>query len=305
MILFASGRTDILTHYPKWFINRIKEGYIDTRNPFNRKLVSRIYFNNVDIILFCSKNPIPAFKYLDELDSSLPNVPFVFHITITPYNEDIEPIAGKIKKEVIEGVKTLSKRYGKEQIFLRYDPILLNDRYTTDYHIKAFNKLINELNGYIGNIVISFIDDYKNVRNNSKFLKLKPITDKDIDYLGYHFGKIANENNINIFTCGEDRTLKEYGFIKGSCISKEYATNLLKALNKTAKFKKQTARKYMNCDCVQMVDIGEYNSCMTRCKYCYANFDETKIDLNYKEHDDNSSLLIGHIEPDDIIKERK
>ncbi len=305
MILFASGRTDILTYYPKWFINRIKEGYIDTRNPFNRKLVSRIYFDNVDIVLFCSKNPLPALQYLDELDASLPNVPLIFHITITPYNEDIEPITGKIKKEIINALKTLSKRYGKEQIFLRYDPVLLNERYTLNYHIKAFSKLIDELNGHIGNIVISFIDEYKNVRNNARYLKLKEITNEDIDNLGYHFGKISKVNNINIFTCGEERSLKEYGFIKGACISKEYALRLLKTINKEVKFKKQTARKNMPCDCVQMVDIGEYNSCLSRCRYCYANFDESKIDYSYKNHDDNSSLLVGQIEPDDIIKERK
>ena len=53
-----------------------------------------------------------------------------------------------------------------------------------------------------------------------------------------------------------------------------------------------------------MVDIGAYNSCNHRCKYCYANFAENQITNNYKKHNPNSSLLIGELEENDIIKEK-
>lgn len=53
-----------------------------------------------------------------------------------------------------------------------------------------------------------------------------------------------------------------------------------------------------------MVDIGVYNSCKHFCKYCYANFDEQAVATNFKNHNSLSSLLVGEIEPDDIIKER-
>ena len=52
MILNVSGRTDIVAFYSKWFINRYREGYVDVRNPFYPKNVSRIYFDDVDLILF-------------------------------------------------------------------------------------------------------------------------------------------------------------------------------------------------------------------------------------------------------------
>lgn len=54
-----------------------------------------------------------------------------------------------------------------------------------------------------------------------------------------------------------------------------------------------------------MVDIGVYNSCKHFCKYCYANYDENKVKVNFRNHDPNSSLLIGKIEKDDVIKVRK
>ena len=59
MILFVSGRCDIVAFFSEWFMNRYKEGFVDVRNPFNNNLVSRIYFDDVDLIYFCTKNPRP------------------------------------------------------------------------------------------------------------------------------------------------------------------------------------------------------------------------------------------------------
>lgn len=305
MVLFISGRTDILTYYSNWLIKRMRAGYVDTRNPYNPTLVSRINFSNVDIVVFCTKNPHPFIKYLDEAEVLLKNVPFIFHITMTPYNDDVEPIIGKVKKYVIEDIKYLSSRYGKDRIFLRYDPILKNNRYTIDYHIRAFTKLVSSLKDYVSNIVISFIDLYKNVLNNKNILKLEKISEEDLIKLASEFGKIAKENNINIFTCGEKMKFFKYGFINGSCLSKTYAINLMNELGKNVKFKKQSNRKNNYCECVEMVDIGAYNCCLSKCRYCYANFDEKAVNNNYLLHDEDSSLLIGHLNKDDVIKERK
>ena len=294
MILFASGRTDIPAFYSNWFINRVEAGFVDVRNPFNQKLVSRIYFSDVDLIMFCSKNPLPMINKLDTL-----NVPVLFHVTITPYSKDVEPNIPD-KRLIIEGVKKLSLVLGIDNVVVRYDPIFLSDKYNVDYHIKAFDKLCKNLNGYVNKIIVSFMDEYKNVRSNKNILKYRAFTREDYKKIGEAFSKSAMDNGMSVQTCFEDEDLTEYGFVKGECLSHELAYILT-----GKKFKSSNVRKEKKCECVQMVDIGDYNSCMHMCKYCYANYDEKAVSNNFERHDDNSSLLIGSIQRDDVIKVRK
>lgn len=294
MILFASGRTDIPAFYSNWFISRVKAGFVDVRNPFNQKLVSRIYFSDVDLIMFCSKNPLPMINKLDIL-----KVPVLFHVTITPYGKDVEPNIPD-KRLIIDGVKKLSLVLSIDNVVVRYDPIFLSDKYNVDYHIKAFDKLCKNLNGYVNKIIVSFMDEYKNVRSNKNILKYRAFTREDYKKIGEAFSKSAHDNGMSVQTCFEDEDLTEYGFVKGECLSHELAYILT-----GKKFKSSNVRKEKKCECVQMVDIGDYNSCMHMCKYCYANYDEKAVSNNFERHDDNSSLLIGSIQRDDVIKVRK
>ena len=283
MIINASGRTDIVAYYMNWFVNRWNEGYFDVRNPFNPKLVSRIFVSDVDMIVFCTKNPLPL---LDTIH--LFSVPIQLQVTITGYFKDMEPQVPD-KGEIIACVQKLSSYLGKENVCVRYDPILLNSKYDVDYHIRAFNKLCTILKGYVFKMIVSFVDDYKNVRNNhldyhepsnEEYLKLKEAFEK---------------NDMKIVSCMENKY--HIGDEKDCCISIKYA------FERTGKFFKEW--KARDCHCVNMVDVGAYNSCLHGCKYCYANFDSKKIVSNYKMHDVNSSLLIGHLNLDDQVKIRR
>jgi len=291
MILNVSGRTDIVAFYSEWFMNRYREGFVDVRNPFYNKQVSRIYFSDVDAILFCTKNPIPIVKYLKNIDK-----PIVFHVTLTPYKKDIEPNVPP-KGLVIEAIKKISSIIGSDNIYVRYDPVFINDKYGVDYHIKAFDNMCKLLSGYVKHIIISFIDDYKNVRNNKKFLKYKDLTFDDYEKIGINFYRSAGNNEMTVQTCCEDNDLSQYGFIKNECMSFNYAYKL----TGNTDYKKWKER---DCNCVSMVDIGVYNSCRHFCKYCYANYDEKIVNSNYSLHNPNSSLLIGELSSDDVIKKR-
>lgn len=295
MILNVSGRTDIVAFYSDWFVKRLEEGFVDVRNPFYPKNVSRIYFSDVDLIVFCTKNPIPSLKYLGKISK-----PILYHITLTPYKKDIEPNLPP-KGKIIEAIKQVSNIVGIDNIYVRYDPIMINDKYTIDYHINAFEHMCKLLNGYVKHIIISFIDDYKNVRNNSSVLKIKEFTKEDFKQIGINFSNSAKKFGMTVQTCSEEENLTEYGFIKQDCISHSLAFKLTGKTN----FKRWTSRHNKNCNCVNMVDIGVYNSCKHFCKYCYANYDEKKVITNFNNHNSNSSLLIGNLENDDIITIRK
>lgn len=187
-----------------------------------------------------------------------------------------------------------------DNLYIRYDPIFLSDKYNVEYHKRSFEKMCSLLNGYVKKIIVSFIDDYKNVRKNKRTLGYRTFTENDYKEIGISFSASAKKYNMTVQTCFEDRNLEEYGLQKGECISHELAFKLTGKI-----YGNWTARKEQKCKCVQMVDIGVYNSCKHFCKYCYANYDENQVTNNFRNHDPNSSLLVGTIGQDDIIKVRK
>lgn len=291
MILNVSSRTDICAFYSKWFINRYKEGFLDVRNPFNKNLVSRIYFEDVDLILFCTKNPLPIIPYLKEI-----KIPIIFHVTLTSYKKDIEPNVLP-KGKIINAIKEISKVLGKDRVVVRYDPIFISEKYNIDYHVHNFEKMCELLDSYVNKIIVSFIDEYKNVKRNYGVLKYRKLSKEDLKVIGENFSKSAKKHNMTVQTCYEENNLVDYGFIKGECLS---INEVYKITGKI--YKKWAARK---CSCAEMVDVGVYNTCNHLCKYCYANFNENSIENNRKYHNPNSSLLIGELSSADVIKIRK
>ena len=69
LIINTGQRTDIPAFYAEWFANRLKEGFVCVRNPYNPSQVSRYRLNPsvVDVISFCTKNPAPMFPNMELL----------------------------------------------------------------------------------------------------------------------------------------------------------------------------------------------------------------------------------------------
>lgn len=291
-----SGRTDIIAFFTPWFLNRLKEGTIDVRNPFYPKQVSRLYLNaeSIEAIIFCTKNPRPILNHLHEIP-----YPYLFQVTITCYGKEIEPFVPS-KKDVVNMVRFLSKKLGKKRVLWRYDPIFLSNKYTLDYHIHAFSKLCAWLEGYVDTCIISFLDEKKNVCKHQKELKYVSFTKENSTALALHLSRIAKAHNIHLQTCAEEYDLRHFGIQSGSCITE---TMLFQLTGKVKKHPKNTNRK--NCYCLQTVDVGSYNTCSNRCLYCYANYEEAYISHNISQHDCHSSMLIGRVGSTDIIKVRK
>ena len=298
LIISASRRTDIPAYYSDWFCNRIREGYVDVRNPMNFHQVSRIVLSPevVDGIVFWTKNPLPLMPRLDELR----NYPFYFQFTLTPYGKDIEPGVPSKNDVILPAFRELSQRIGPERVIWRYDPILLTTRYTTDYHIAFFSRLAQRLEGYTHKCVISFVDLYRNTKNNMKGLGFSPLTEQQIFMLAQQLVLIADRHHLVLETCAEQTDLTAFGISHGHCIDRSLLERLAGCGLLLGKDKNQRPE----CGCMASIDIGMYDTCRHGCKYCYATHSSKALVHNTESFDPQSPLLCGRLLPEDVVKDR-
>ncbi len=221
-----------------------------------------------------------------------------WQITITPYEKEVEPNVPPVDN-VLESFKYLSNRLGKENVTLRYDPIFINEKYTLETHIESFEYIADSLSDYTTEAIISFIDLYEKTKRN--FPKTKEVNKDERLMIGKEFARIGKKNNILIKTCVEGTELDKFGIDSSGCMTKEV---IEKAMNKNLNIPKQKARKGQ-CYCLLNNDIGEYNTCPHGCLYCYANSNKKLVNRNLKLHNPKSPILIGGINEEDIIIERK
>lgn len=299
MILSVSRRTDIPNYYTEWFMNRIKEGYLYVRNPMNAHQISKIILSPevVDCIVFWTKNPEPLLQRLDELNA----YQYYFQFTLTGYGNDIELNVPHKKDYMIPTFQKLSRKIGKQKVIWRYDPIIFTDRYTPEYHLKAFKQIAKELHGYTSKCVISFVDLYTKNQKNMKELNSYYLSEKELLKFGKQIALIAKDNDIKVATCAEIVDLSSCGIEHNCCIDKELIEEIIGCKIQADKDKNQ--RK--ECGCVESIEIGTYNTCKNGCLYCYANHSQESVFQNCKLYDADSPLLCGKITEDDKITERK
>ena len=298
MIIQTGMRTDIPAFYSQWLQNRIKEGYVLVRNPYQPNQVPRYSLSPevVDLIAFCTKNPAPMLSHLDILK---PYGQYWF-VTITPYGKDIEPNVPDTET-VMENFKRLSDKVGVDSIGWRYDPILVDGNHSVEWHISRFEHMTRNLSGYTKTCVISFIDIYQKVARN--FPEAKAVTASDRIRIGKEFIKIAAKYDMVIRPCAEGNELAAYGADCSGCMTVD---TYEKALHTHLDVPKQKInQRNGTCACLLGVDIGAYDTCGHLCRYCYANANSTLVRENMKRHDSKSPFLLGGSMPGEIIHEAK
>jgi hypothetical protein len=292
MIINTGQRTDIPAFYAEWFANRLREGVVCVRNPYNPSQVSRYRLDPtvVDVIGFCTKDPTPMFPYMDLLK----NYGQYWFVTITPYGRDMEPNVPD-KHRLLEDFKRLSEQVGVNAIGWRYDPILLSERYTTAYHLRAFETMASALEGYTQTAVISFIDLYPKVRRN--FPEAREVRAEERIRLGKALIEIASTHGMIVKPCAEGDELAPYGADCGGCMR---LGDYEKAIGKKLSAPKRKGTR-AGCACYLACDIGAYNTCKHLCKYCYANAEPTRVLTQSRLHDPRSPFLIGNYRDGDVI----
>lgn len=294
MIINTGMRTDIPAFYSEWLLNRIREGYVLVRNPYNPLQVTKYSLSPevVDLISFCTKNPAPMLPHMDILK---PYGQYWF-VTITPYGRDIEPNVPE-KQKVMEDFKMLSDTVGVDSVGWRYDPIFVDGEHSVEWHIGEFEQMAKNLAGYTRTCVISFIDIYKKVERN--FPEAREVYNSDRLTLGKAFIDIAKKYDITIRPCAEGNDLEPYGADCSGCMTvKTFETALHAKLDVPRRSKNQ---RNGECACLLGTDIGAYDTCGHLCRYCYANTNPELVKENMKIHDPKSPFLLGHSTPEDII----
>jgi len=297
MIINTGNRTDIPAYFSDWFYNRIREGYVLTRNPYNPQQVTRISLSPevVDCICFCTKNPEPMLARLDELNA----YGQFWFVTITPYGKDIEPGVPD-KSEVMASFQKLSNKVGKHAIGWRYDPIFLTEKYSLEYHLQAFEQMARTLCSYTEQCVISFIDLYEKTKKN--FPGVRAVIREDQERISEAFVKIAGRYGIRIHTCLENESLARFSVDASGCMTQKV---IERAIGQNLEVPKSLSAAREGCQCLLGNDIGMYNTCGHGCRYCYANYDMETVRKNMRLHDPLSPLLIGHLRAEDVVKEGK
>ena len=296
MIIQTGLRTDIPAFYADWFANRLKEGFVLVRNPFNLLSVTRYRLDPsvVDLIVFCSKNPQPM---LLEMDLLKPYRQYWF-VTITPYGKEIEPNVPE-KAEVIHSFRLLSGLVGADCMCWRYDPILIDKKWTMERHIEAFADMCEKLEGSTNTCVISFIDLYEKVKRN--FPEVHNVPFETQMALTEVFVRIAARHNMIIRPCAEDRRLAAAGADCSGCMTqKTFEIAIGQNINLPP-----NPNNRKECSCYITGDIGQYNTCGHLCRYCYANADAGVVRQNMQMHDPRSPMLIGWPRADDQIHEAR
>ena len=298
MIISASRRTDIPAFYFDWFLNRINDGYVMTKNPINRKQISKINLSPelIDCIVFWTKNPVPMCRSLDKISA----YDYYIQYTLNLYDEDIEPAVLASKESRIDAFKRIADKIGADRVIWRYDPIIISEKYTADRHLRNFGDTAKALAGYAKRCVISFLDFYERIENSVRAAEIYPASADEKDYIAENFAETAAKYKINISACAEDIDFSQYGIYPSRCIDGELIHYLF---GKWVNLEKDKNQRPL-CGCAGSIDIGAYDTCFHRCIYCYANRSAKKAVENYYKYDPDSPVLCGGIVGDEKIFER-
>lgn len=294
MLINISGRTDIVNHYSEWMFKRFEEGYVLSRNSLFTNSVRRYELtpDKVDCIIFGSKNFAPVLERIHEITEKFHTY---FYYTITAYGKDVEPGVPDIETS-IETFLKLSQIVGGNRVAWRYDPILLTKNYTIETHFKTFEKIAERLAGNFDRCIFSFVEMYK--KHEVNFPELIPFTEEDKDLIAEGIGRIAMKYGFILQTCGPEENYAGYGINTSGCVTLDIlgqANNLEFRNLKHKGFRK-------GCHCMESRDIGALNSCPNGCKYCYANKNAELPRENFRLHDPDSPLLIGHLKETDRLE---
>lgn len=314
VVVSASRSTDIPAFYCDWFFHRLKIGYSAWTNPFNG-VKMYVSYAKTRFIVFWSKNPRPLLDHLDELKER--GIGCYVQYSLNDYEEEklergVPPIS-----ERIETFKLLVDKLGIGSVIWRFDPLMLTDDIDINKLLKKIENIGDQLKGYTEKLVFSFADIaiYRKVKLNleANGVPYHEWTEGLMKEFAHRLVELKKAKgwNYKLATCGEKGHFS--GIVPNHCVDEEliirrgyHDKELMKFLGVTApdmftpeeeiltlpngtrvvkSNNKDTGQRNF-CGCMKSKDIGQYNTCIHMCEYCYANTSKQSAAMNYKCHKD-------------------
>jgi hypothetical protein len=295
MIISASRRTDVPAFYSEWLVNRLRAGWCEVPNPFNRSQVSRVSLRpeDVDVIVFWTRYARPLVPHLDEIDARGYRSYFLY--TLVDYPRPIET-ATPAPAAAVAAFRELSGRVGPGRVVWRYDPILLGEPAGAAFHRERFERLAGLLEGATWRVVVSVVDIYRKMRRRLRDLEAGGvrITDEtgvepaELAELLASIAATAAAHGMTATSCSEAIDMGRYGIQPGKCIDDRLIRELFGISVSGTKDPSQRAA----CGCVTSRDIGMYDTCVFGCQYCYATSSLERARENRRRHDPLSPSIV-------------
>ena len=290
MIISASRRTDIPAHYAQWVCNRLRQGYVLVRNPYNFNQVTQVSLDPsvVDCLVFWTKNSEPLLPLLEEIEHLGHHCYFQF--TLTPYGAELEQ-ALPDKQRLVTIFQELARRVGPERVIWRYDPILFTPTYTVARHVASFARLASQLGGFTRRCTISLLRLYAKCKINLRDVSLVNVPEEAIAACIARLQAIARDQGIRLDACADTFLQERCGLPAARCIDDQLIASLLGMPVQLPR----DAGQRPACCCCASIDIGAYDTCANGCRYCYANTSGKAVARNQESHDPASPLLAGQL----------
>ena len=283
MIISASFRTDIPAHYGAWFLRRLDAGFAMVNSPYGGpEYRVGLAPGEADGFVFWTRNAGPFIPILNEVKRR--EFPFVVQFTVTGAPRVLEP--GTLDTEAsIAQMREIRRRFGPRAAVWRYDPIVVSDATTPDWHRANFARLACTLRGAVDEAVISFAEPYrKTARNLAAALSGAGLAWRDPPAaerraLVADLAAIAAHEGLRLTLCTQPALLP--GAAEAArCID---AARLSDVAGRAIAARTKGNRP--GCLCAESRDIGAYDTCAQGCAYCYAVSGRARAQGALKAHD--------------------
>jgi len=307
-LISASRRTDIPRFYARWFGERRRQGFAESRTAFG--VAGRVSLRRADVLgfLFWTRDARPFMKELEAL--RVEGIPYTFQFTINGYGRELEPRRPKLAEAIESFLAVSSGLKGPESIQWRYDPIVVSDRYPAAHHVHQFESIARQLAGATRVVNVSFIEPYAKA--------LRRIADPGVQYRAVdprRHKSVARKHPDLPVVKQADSLLRELSAVAKAlgielrvCCNPEYSGPLLglpersqcigpelfapygdELLARLSSFPEAPSRS--SCRCLKSHDIGMDETCASGCKYCYVTSSGRASLENFKRHDPKSPTL--------------